>query len=473
MAAVINQHFVDLAWAPVLPPAIPRAIRRPPVFAIPPALAPDAETLIARPHLRATAAFVRLSHARPWDLFTAPNPLWMRHVDIPLFTAWIAAHRRLRSSASAQSDMALAPLGLANIPADDDKLARKMAAWKNQGRVDAVCGPYVSRVASAPEPLLHASDKFSILVSTFNRIDTVVRLVKHYRQSPLVDTIFVTWHDPAREPPEPLRSIAHAVISDTDPGVDRAAIAASSNDTAAAVVLVRQTTDSLNNRFNPIGAIRTPGVLMIDDDIRIPLSQLDIGFAAWAAHQNLLVGYYPRSHEVRLPGQETPGAAPPPPYAPLGSGGPLDPQTWEFSYLYGPPHDHRRYSMMLTKGMFFHTSFLAAYTCLMPPHVHAYIDAIQNCEDIAMNFVVSGLTGLAPLTVNFPRAADSEPLEIMTDFGQHDGISGKTNHLNHRSQCLADLVRLFGTWPLVDTDIEAVRYTDAPPWVFDSLANWH
>lgn len=89
---------------------------------------------------------------------------------------------------------------------------------------------------------------------------------------------------------------------------------------------------------------------------------------------------------------------------------------------------------MLTKFMFMLSDYLYDYTCLLPPKIHQYIDDHLNCEDIAMNLLVSGLTG-------------SKPVAVMThvdDFGTTSGISTKAGHMSSRSNCMTDLIRLFG-----------------------------
>ncbi|KAI8925100.1 hypothetical protein BC831DRAFT_550894 [Entophlyctis helioformis] len=352
-------------------------------FTVPSRLVPPIALYASDPDVRSSAAFVRLSPSvNPWT---------------------IRQHVRLAS------DNDLGSLGLGNIDGGDDKVKRKMEQWAYSNRSDLVCRPFMASMhklsvarqqpASAFRSSL-VTDRFSVLMSTFNRIETVRRLIKYYRRSPLVDALFLTWHNPHAEPPQALLDLADAVVFDNASEVDWDAIAQSraakadqkqqgSDAYLATVIIVRQQTDTLNNRFNPIAGIRTPSVLMIDDDIRIPLRDLQVG----------------------------------------------DSTRWDYKYHYGPIAAHRDYSMMLTKGMFLGTDLLFAYTCLLPPRVHAYIDAIKNCEDIAMNFVASG-------------------------------------HQDARSRCLRDLAVLFGKMPLQSTSIEVNRYTDNAPFVFGELRDW-
>ena len=52
------------------------------------------------------------------------------------------------------------------------------------------------------------------------------------------------------------------------------------------------------------------------------------------------------------------------------------------------------YSMVLTKGFLMHRRYTGIYSCLAPRPMLAFVDEHKNGEDIAMNFVVSSLTGL-------------------------------------------------------------------------------
>ncbi|KAJ3120356.1 hypothetical protein HK101_006972, partial [Irineochytrium annulatum] len=100
--------------------------------------------------------------------------------------------------------------------------------------------------------------------------------------------------------------------------------------------------------------------------------------------------------------------------------------------------------MVLTKGMFVDVRHLFSYTCLLPPLVHAYVDAHMNCEDVAMNMMVSGVTGVGP------RAMYVEGRNGIEDFGTAKGISKMDGHKQRRSLCLADLAVAFGGMTLVE-----------------------
>lgn len=55
--------------------------------------------------------------------------------------------------------------------------------------------------------------------------------------------------------------------------------------------------------------------------------------------------------------------------------------------------------MVLTGLAFYHKYWSYVYTTQLPGDIKSWVDTNMNCEDIAMNFLVSNLTGKAPIKV--------------------------------------------------------------------------
>ena len=90
--------------------------------------------------------------------------------------------------------------------------------------------------------------------------------------------------------------------------------------------------------------------------------------------------------------------------------------------------------------MLMRREYLFVYSCLLPNNIRDYIDCQMNCEDIAMSLMVAGLTGKPHMAVNI----------LSLDYGTTSGISSRKGHLNNRSKCLSDLIKLFDINPLQD-----------------------
>lgn len=58
--------------------------------------------------------------------------------------------------------------------------------------------------------------------------------------------------------------------------------------------------------------------------------------------------------------------------------------------------DMPHYSIVLTKAAVMASKYLAAYTDELPAEIHAFVAEHRNCEDIAMQFLISSKTGLPP-----------------------------------------------------------------------------
>jgi len=69
--------------------------------------------------------------------------------------------------------------------------------------------------------------------------------------------------------------------------------------------------------------------------------------------------------------------------------------AWEYNV-----HPKREeVSMVLPGSAFLHKRYLWLYTYMMPRPIRQWIDEKMNCEDIAMNFLISNLTQKSPIPV--------------------------------------------------------------------------
>lgn len=80
----------------------------------------------------------------------------------------------------------------------------------------------------------------------------------------------------------------------------------------------------------------------------------------------------------------------------------------------------------------------------MPGNIKEYVDAHMNCEDIAMNFLVSNRTGKAPIKVT-PRKKFKCHSQQCTNA---EMLSADTNHMIERSECINLFTKIYGTMPL-------------------------
>ncbi|KAI7847984.1 glycosyl transferase family 64 domain-containing protein [Circinella umbellata] len=238
-------------------------------------------------------------------------------------------------------------------------------------------------------------DRFSVLLSTYKpeRINHLTLLIRHLLQSTLVHEIFITWHNPNLDVPTHLMEF---IRNDT----------LTNNQDGERIHVLPQSYDSLNNRFNPVKQIQTEAVYILDDDVFMDIQDLEFTFSVWQQpnHKDSIVGHFPRIHQY-------------------------DPETHEAIYKIA---NKDIYSMVLTKSMFVRTEYLFTFTCLMDLEIHHAIDSWMNCEDIAFNMMVSGMTGAPAIAVT--------PQNSLLDFGTKSGISTNLQHMGGRGECVSHFI---------------------------------
>ena len=348
---------------------------------------------------------------RPWDYYKAKSSEWDVYYEPTVFYEWVQARRQ-----------SLEALGMAPL---HQPLLIKDKLWANDIRASALCDRYSVNY----NPKRHAQnlDQFCVLIGTWDRIDLLPTIINHYQASPFVSKIYITWHNPNSRPPKDLLQIMQSNSKQKT----------SSGHTRPPIEFLYQKFDSLNNRFNPLDRLDTQAVLVCDDDIMVNLDDIHFVFQVWKENQNSLVGLFPRAHTYAK-GHGTKGSK-------------ADEDLWLYHVSAREASPYNSYSIILTKFMFMSADYLFAYSCLMPEEVHRYVDQALNCEDIAMALLIAGMTGTKHIAVQAP----------IVDFGTTSGISAKSKHLDCRSVCLTDIIKILGINSL-ESNIEVIQRYNTP-----------
>jgi len=88
------------------------------------------------------------------------------------------------------------------------------------------------------------------------------------------------------------------------------------------------------------------------------------------------------------------------------------------------------------------------FTYMMPSHIRDWVDKHLNCEDIAMNFMVTNYTGKAPIKVT--RRKRFRCPDCVTE-----SLWADPSHFVERSECLNEFVRAYGHMPLETVEFRA------------------
>ncbi|KPP64609.1 exostosin-like 2-like [Scleropages formosus] len=289
------------------------------------------------------------------------------------------------------------------LPAADDRAGL--------GRIDIE--RVLRRQASDDAPRRAANppaNSFTIIMQTYNRTDVLLKLLNHYQAVPRLHQIIIVWNNVGETAPQELWEALgpHPVP----------------------VLFKVQSVNRMRNRMQPFPELETDAVLMLDDDTLISAPDLSFAFSVWKQFPEQIVGFVPRKHVTTASGVYIYG-----------------------SYELQDPEEGGgdRYSMVLVGAAFFHRHYLQLFRH-QPAEVHALVDETQNCDDIAMNFVVA--TQLArrddgegrPSGV-FVKPVDVRNLERDASSG-YVGMWHRAEHMLQRSYCLNRLVQIYGSMPL-------------------------
>lgn len=124
-------------------------------------------------------------------------------------------------------------------------------------------------------------ERFTVMINTYKRHDIAKDAVQHYANCDRVHSIRVVWSENSSVPQE-------CCDKDWFSGKKR-------------VYYDKYETTSLNNRFVPPEGLSTDAVFAVDDDIRVPCSDLDFAYEVWRVADGSLVGFMPRIHTLVEP----------------------------------------------------------------------------------------------------------------------------------------------------------------------------
>ncbi|XP_027359118.1 glycosyltransferase family 64 protein C4-like [Abrus precatorius] len=261
---------------------------------------------------------------------------------------------------------------------------------------------------------------YTVLINTWRQKSLLKQTVAHYASCHSADAIHVVWSE-SELPSEMLKKYLNKIV------VSKSQKAHKPNfrfDISA--------DDTSNSRFKPVKDIRTDAIFSVDDDVIVPCSTLDFAFSVWQSAPFTMVGFVPRMHWIDKEQNNVP-------YYRYGG--------WWSVWWMGT------YSMVLSKAAFFHRKYLDLYSQEMPPSIQDYVSSERACEDIAMSLLVANATGGPPIWVK------GKIYEIGAS-----GFSSMRGHSHQRNKCLNDLISLYGTLPLVSTNVKAVSARNEWLW---------
>uniref|UniRef100_A0A182JJ75 glucuronosyl-galactosyl-proteoglycan 4-alpha-N-acetylglucosaminyltransferase n=1 Tax=Anopheles atroparvus TaxID=41427 RepID=A0A182JJ75_ANOAO len=240
-------------------------------------------------------------------------------------------------------------------------------------------------------------EQFTIVILTYEREQVLMDSLSRLYGLPYLHKVIVVWNSP-KPPLEDLRW----------------------PDIGVPVHVVRAPRNSLNNRFLPFDAIETEAVLSVDDDAHLRHDEILFGFRVWREHRDRVVGFPGRFHAWDV--------------------NTLD--SWNYNSNYSC-----ELSMVLTGAAFIHKYYTYLYTYTLPQAIRDKVDEYMNCEDIAMNFLVSHVTRKPPVKVTsrWTFRCPGCPVSLSED----------DTHFQERHKCINFFTKVFGYTPLLNTQYRA------------------
>ncbi|XP_055871715.1 exostosin-like 3 [Biomphalaria glabrata] len=235
-------------------------------------------------------------------------------------------------------------------------------------------------------------EQFTIVMLTYDREVVLIQALHRFKGLPFLNKVIVVWN--GENPPS-------SDLRWPEIGVP--------------VEVVKTGKNSLNNRFLPFDVIETEAILSIDDDAHLRHDEIVFGFRVWREERTRIVGFPGRFHAWDVKHQ-----------------------SWNYNSNYSC-----ELSMVLTGAAFFHKYYTYLYSYVMPQAIRDKVDEYLNCEDIAMNFLVSHITRKPPIKVT-SRWTFRCP-------GCPTTLSSNSSHFEERHQCINFFTQVYGYTPLYYT----------------------
>ncbi|KAJ8674013.1 hypothetical protein QAD02_005275 [Eretmocerus hayati] len=244
------------------------------------------------------------------------------------------------------------------------------------------------------------NDGFTAVILTYDRVDTLFLLIEKLSKVPSLSKILVIWNNEYKRPPRLSKW----------PKIDKH------------IKVLQTEKNLLSNRFYPFDEIETEAILSIDDDIiMLTEDEIEFAFEVWREFPDRIVGFPSRTH---IWDNRT--------------------NSWKYESEW-----MNHISMVLTGAAFYHKYWNYVYTVELPAVVREWVDNHMNCEDIAMNFLVSNVTGKAPIKVTAKKKFRC-PECVNTEM-----LSADLKHMVERTQCINQFREVFGQLSLRSVEFRA------------------
>jgi glucuronyl/N-acetylglucosaminyl transferase EXT1 len=157
---------------------------------------------------------------------------------------------------------------------------------------------------------------------------------------------------------------------------------------------------------------------MLDEDTLLIQDEIEFAFSVWLKHPDRIIGFPARNHY-------------------------WDTEKSRWGYTSKWTND---YSMILTAAAFIHRFYCHLYMTYLQTAIRNLVDQTSNCDDIAMNFLVSHVTKKSPIKVTQKK----QYWEMNSqDSSQRMARWMNPAHFSQRQTCISMFTNVFGYMPLI------------------------
>ena len=129
------------------------------------------------------------AETKPWNIHFSQYAEWKKNSDPTLYFKWITTRRMV-----------------------DHVMGRDSKYKKLNKEIQEKCDAEIELIDSKNlDKRFPVKDKFSVVLSTFDRTELAMKLIKHYARSKLVDRIFLIWHNPRVNVPREVTDLAKSI----------------------------------------------------------------------------------------------------------------------------------------------------------------------------------------------------------------------------------------------------------------------
>ena len=133
------------------------------------------------------------AETKPWNIHYSQHVDWKKNSDPALYFKWVKTRRMI-----------------------DHVMGRDSKFKKLNQEIEEKCDAEIELIVNNKNNLdkrFSIKDKFSVVLSTFDRTELAMKLIKHYAISKLVDRIFLLWHNPRVNVPKAVTELAKKIKS--------------------------------------------------------------------------------------------------------------------------------------------------------------------------------------------------------------------------------------------------------------------